>query len=43
MSTLVYGTTPLDPKTYAVVPVILVIATALASYLAGATAVSSIR
>ena len=33
MSTLLYGITPLDPMTYAVVPVILVIATVLASYL----------
>ncbi|HZM59940.1 MAG TPA: FtsX-like permease family protein, partial [Vicinamibacterales bacterium] len=33
MSTLLYGITPLDPLTYAVVPVILVIATLLASYL----------
>jgi predicted permease len=33
MSTLLYGITPLDPLTYAVVPVILVIATVLASYL----------
>jgi len=33
MSTLLYGVTPLDPLTYAAVPVILVIATVLASYL----------
>jgi predicted permease len=33
MSTLLYGITPLDPLTYAVVPVILVMATTLASYL----------
>ena len=33
LSTLLYGITPLDPMTYAVVPVILVIATVLASYL----------
>ena len=32
MSTLLYGITPLDPITYAVVPIILVIATVLASY-----------
>ena len=33
MSSLLYGITPLDPMTYAVVPVILAIATVLASYL----------
>ena len=33
MSTLLYGVTPLDPLTYAAVPVVLVIATVLASYL----------
>jgi ABC-type antimicrobial peptide transport system permease subunit len=33
MSTLLYGVTPLDPTTYAAVPVVLVIATVLASYL----------
>jgi predicted lysophospholipase L1 biosynthesis ABC-type transport system permease subunit len=33
MSTLLYGVTALDPITYAVVPVILVITTVLASYL----------
>jgi predicted permease len=33
MSTLLYGITPLDPLTYAAVPVILVIATVLSSYL----------
>jgi putative ABC transport system permease protein len=33
MSTLLYGITPLDPVTYAAVPVVLVIATVLASYL----------
>jgi ABC-type antimicrobial peptide transport system permease subunit len=33
MSTLLYGITPLDPLTYAAVPVVLVIATVLASYL----------
>jgi len=33
MSTLLYGITPLDPVTYVVMPVILVIATVLASYL----------
>jgi ABC-type antimicrobial peptide transport system permease subunit len=40
MSTLLYGITPLDPLTYAVVPVILVIATVLASYLPARRAVS---
>ena len=40
MSTLLYGITPLDPMTYAVVPVILVIATVLASYLPARRAVS---
>jgi predicted permease len=33
MSTLLYGITPLDPLTYAAVPVILVVTTVLASYL----------
>jgi ABC-type antimicrobial peptide transport system permease subunit len=33
MATLLYGVTPLDPLTYAAVPVVLVIATVLASYL----------
>jgi predicted permease len=33
MSTLLYGVTPLDPITYAAVPIVLVIATVLASYL----------
>jgi predicted permease len=33
MSTLLYGVTPLDPLTYAAVPVILLFATVLASYL----------
>jgi predicted permease len=33
LSTLLYGITPLDPVTYAAVPVVLVIATVLASYL----------
>jgi hypothetical protein len=32
MSTLLFGITPLDPLTYAVVPVVLVIATVFASY-----------
>ena len=40
MSTLLYGITPLDPLTYAVVPVILVIATVLASYLPARRAVA---
>jgi predicted permease len=40
MSTLLYGVTPLDPMTYAVVPVILMIATVLASYLPARRAVS---
>jgi predicted permease len=40
MSTLLHGITPLDPMTYAVVPVILVIATVLASYLPARRAVS---
>ena len=39
MSTLLYGITPLDPMTYAVVPVILAIATVLASYLPARRAV----
>jgi ABC-type lipoprotein release transport system permease subunit len=33
MSALSYGITPLDPLTYAAVPVILMSATVLASYL----------
>ena len=40
MSTLLYGITPLDPVTYAAVPVILVIATVLASYLPARRAAS---
>ena len=40
MSTLLYGITPLDPVTYAVVPVILVVATVLASYLPARRAAS---
>jgi ABC-type antimicrobial peptide transport system permease subunit len=40
MSTLLYGITPLDPMTYAAVPVILVIATVLASYLPARRAAS---
>ena len=40
MSTLLYGITPLDPMTYAVVPVILVITTVLASYLPARRAMS---
>ncbi|HEV8392727.1 MAG TPA: FtsX-like permease family protein, partial [Vicinamibacterales bacterium] len=39
LSTLLYGITPLDPMTYAVVPVILTIATVLASYLPARRAV----
>src|SRR5215210_984175 len=40
MSTLLYGITPLDPMTYAMVPIILVIATGLASYLPARRAAS---
>jgi predicted permease len=40
MSTLLYGITPLDPVTYAAVPVILLIATVLASYLPARRAAS---
>ena len=40
MSGLLYGITPLDPMTYAVVPVVLLIATVLASYLPARRAVS---
>jgi putative ABC transport system permease protein len=40
MSTLLYGITPLDPMTYAVAPVALMIATLLASYLPARRAVS---
>ena len=32
MSTLLYGVTPLDPVTYVAVPVLLVTATVVASY-----------
>jgi predicted permease len=39
MSALLYGITPLDPMTYAVVPVILAVATVLASYLPARRAV----
>src|SRR6185295_13597052 len=40
MSTLLYGITPLDPVTYAAVPVILLISTVLASYLPARRAAS---
>jgi hypothetical protein len=40
MSTLLYGISPLDPMTYAVVPIILVAATVLASYVPARRAVS---
>jgi ABC-type antimicrobial peptide transport system permease subunit len=40
MSTLLYGVTPLDPLTYLVVPLILVTATALASYVPARRAAS---
>jgi predicted permease len=40
MSTLLYGVTPLDPITYVVVPLVLVIATVLASYLPARRAAS---
>jgi ABC-type antimicrobial peptide transport system permease subunit len=40
MSSLLYGITPLDPVTYLAVPLILVIATVLASYLPARTAAS---
>jgi len=40
LSTLLYGVTPLDPVTYAAVPVVLVIATALASYVPARRAAS---
>ena len=40
MSSLLYGITPLDPMTYAVVPVVLVTATVLASYLPARRAAS---
>ena len=33
MSTLLYGITPRDPVTYVAVPLVLVMATVLASYL----------
>jgi len=40
LSSLLYGITPLDPVTYATVPVVLVIATVLASYLPARRAAS---
>lgn len=40
MSTLLYGITPLDPITYAAVPVVLIAATLLASYLPARRAAS---
>jgi ABC-type antimicrobial peptide transport system permease subunit len=40
MSTLLYGIAPLDPMTFAVVPVILALATVLASYLPARRAAS---
>jgi ABC-type antimicrobial peptide transport system permease subunit len=40
LSTLLYGISPLDPVTYAAVPVVLVIATVLASYLPARRAAS---
>jgi ABC-type antimicrobial peptide transport system permease subunit len=40
MSSLLYGITPLDPVTYLAVPLILVIATVLASYLPARRAAS---
>jgi hypothetical protein len=40
MTTLLYGITPLDPVTYVAVPVVLVIATVLASYLPARRAAS---
>jgi ABC-type lipoprotein release transport system permease subunit len=40
MSTMLYGVTPLDPLTYAAVPVVLVVATLLASYLPARRAAS---
>jgi ABC-type antimicrobial peptide transport system permease subunit len=40
MSSLLYGITPLDPVTYVAVPLVLVAATVLASYLPGRRAAS---
>jgi putative ABC transport system permease protein len=40
MSALLYGITPLDPVTYAAVPVLVVVATVLASYLPARRAAS---
>jgi ABC-type antimicrobial peptide transport system permease subunit len=40
MSTLLFGITPLDPVTYAAVPLVLVTATALASYVPARRAAS---
>jgi putative ABC transport system permease protein len=41
MSSLLYGITPLDPLTYAVVPIILCAATVLATYLPARRAASA--
>jgi ABC-type antimicrobial peptide transport system permease subunit len=40
MATLLYGVTPLDPVTYISVPLVLVIATVLASYVPARRAAS---
>jgi ABC-type antimicrobial peptide transport system permease subunit len=40
LSTLLYGISPLDPVTYLAVPVVLVVATVLASYLPARRAAS---
>jgi ABC-type lipoprotein release transport system permease subunit len=40
MTTLLYGITPLDPVTYVTVPLVLVAATVLASYLPARRAAS---
>jgi ABC-type lipoprotein release transport system permease subunit len=40
MSTLLYGITPLDPVTYVTVPLVLLIATMLASYVPARRAAS---
>ena len=43
MSSLLYGVTPLDPLTYMVVPIVLAVATVVASYLPARRAASAAR
>jgi ABC-type lipoprotein release transport system permease subunit len=41
MSTLLYGITPLDPVTYVAVPLVLMMATVIASYVPARRAASA--